>query len=136
MTDYLLILHLSDLHFGMNNRFSDLDPNELAKRFTIAINEAKKDLSIDMPIDLVVTTGDIVESGIPKEYIKARDFLIALSNELKINKKYFIFVPGNHDLCWLDSQRAELEQKRDDFNDDELRKRIDKYKFDIFSNLP
>jgi hypothetical protein len=34
----------------MHNRFSDLDPKELAKRFNIAIEEAKKDLSIDTKI--------------------------------------------------------------------------------------
>jgi len=45
MTHQLLILHLSDLHFGKNNRFGQMDHSELARRFCLAIEDAKKELS-------------------------------------------------------------------------------------------
>lgn len=135
MINHILILHLSDLHFGTHNRFSDCDPKELAKRFNIAIEESKKDLLIDATINLVVITGDIVESGLPKEYNEAKEFLDALSGELKIDHKYFIFVPGNHDICWSLSQIAESEQNTYEFDKNELNERINKYKFALITNF-
>jgi 3',5'-cyclic AMP phosphodiesterase CpdA len=129
MTQQLLILHLSDLHFGKNNRFGQMDHNELAKRFCLAIEDAKKELSTDAKIGLVIITGDIADTAIPAEYKQAESFLSYLSGELGLDRLCFVFIPGNHDICWPDCEKAELEQKKHGFDENELRRLMDNYKF-------
>lgn len=112
-----------------------MEHKELAKRFYAAIENAKKDLATEAEVHLVIITGDITDTGISKEYNEAELFLKSLSEELKLDNVYFIFVPGNHDICWYDSQKAELEQRKCGFDEDELKRRIDLYKIGEFKEF-
>ncbi|HNX08868.1 MAG TPA: metallophosphoesterase, partial [Methanothrix sp.] len=129
------MLHLSDLHFGKNNRFGQMDKDELAKRFRLAIEDAKGDLSTEERICLVIITGDIADAAIPEEYEQADSFLSSLSAELKLDKLRFVFIPGNHDVCWPECKKVVLDQEIYNFSDDELRKRIDECKFGKFKDF-
>jgi predicted MPP superfamily phosphohydrolase len=132
MPDQILILHLSDLHFGAHSRFSS-DLDKLASMFNAAIGESKNELSIDTKINLIIVTGDIVESGLTEEFNIAKKFFDQISEKLKLSHKYFIFIRGNHDICWDDSKRAVSEQVGSDENEQD--KRINKYKFEKFEKF-
>ena len=45
----MLLLHLSDLHFGNKNRFADDAPDELSKAFDRALKVAIEESGIDIP---------------------------------------------------------------------------------------
>lgn len=131
----LHILHLSDLHFGPSSRFVGSDHKELGKRFYRAIRGELQHREDNANISVVIVTGDISESGLPKEYQLAKDFFEGLAGELGLDRRYFIFLPGNHDICWPLSKQAELEQQIEGFSEGELRARIDAYKFKFFNDF-
>jgi DNA repair exonuclease SbcCD nuclease subunit len=54
-----MLLHLSDLHFGNKNRFTDDAPNELSKAFHRALKTAIEEIQGDSEISLVLITGDL-----------------------------------------------------------------------------
>ncbi|MDD4650937.1 MAG: metallophosphoesterase [Methanothrix sp.] len=126
---------MSDLHFGKSNRFGQMDHNELAKRFYLGIEDAKKELSTEAKIDFVIITGDIADTAIPAEYKQAESFLSYLSDELKLDRLRFVFIPGNHDISWPYCEQGVIEQKIHGFGEDELRSRMDKYKFNTFKQF-
>jgi 3',5'-cyclic AMP phosphodiesterase CpdA len=131
----ILILHLSDLHFGPNSRFCDSDPKELGQKFYQALEIERNKRRIDTKISLVIVTGDITERARLEEYDKAKDFFDILSEKLEIGHERFIFVPGNHDVYWVACKRAELDQEESNFSDEELRKRINSEKFENFEKF-
>lgn len=131
----LHILHLSDLHFGSSSRFVGSDHRELGKRFYQAIQDELRHRGTNANISVVIITGDIAESGLPREYQLAKDFFEGLAGELGLERRYFIFLPGNHDICWPLSKQAELEQQIEGFSDAEFRSRMDAYKFKFFNEF-
>lgn len=135
MLDPILILHLSDLHFGPNSRFHDEDPKELGQKFCKALEKERVKREISAKIALVIVTGDITERAKSEEYKNAMDFFEILAQELGIDHKRFIFVPGNHDVYWLACKRVELDQEESNFSDEELRKRMDSEKFQNFKKF-
>ncbi|MEM6792902.1 MAG: metallophosphoesterase, partial [Acidobacteriota bacterium] len=122
------LLHLSDLHFGEHSRFQGEDSKELGERFyqgLLANYEAFK----AAPPDLVIVTGDFAEVGKPAEFRLASQFLETLGGELGVVRERFVFCPGNHDI-WRPACRSvqENEQAAEEFDDDELRMRMDRVK--------
>jgi len=132
MIDPILILHLSDLHFGPNSRFHNEDPKELGQKFYKALENERIKRDISAKIALVIVTGDITERAMSKEYKSAKVLFETLAQELGIDHRRFVFVPGNHDVYWLACRRAEIDQEESEFSDEELRTRIDSEKFQNF----
>src|ERR1700748_2073931 len=94
-TSGIVILHLSDLHFGNKNRFKDLDLAEFGKQFSRAAMEAVKEQGWEARIDLVVVSGDIAEVARPKEFEQGHAFLKAMIGGLNVSAFRTLFVPGN-----------------------------------------
>ncbi|MCP4351726.1 MAG: metallophosphoesterase [Desulfobacterales bacterium] len=127
----LLILHLSDLHFGKNSRFSGHNPRDLGKMFCQAVNDECKNRNFPVSVGLVIVTGDIAEAALPEEYSQANIFFDVLIEYLPLRRERFIFVPGNHDVSW--NKCKEIEKKGMD--DKKLEERMDAVKFDYFEQF-
>jgi predicted MPP superfamily phosphohydrolase len=84
-------LHLTDLHMG-----KDSEPQRIAVTSLLnAIEEQAK----DVPFDLVLLTGDLVNSGKLLEFEQLRLVLIEpLRQSTLFQNATFLSVPGNHDL--------------------------------------
>ncbi len=102
----ILLLHLSDLHFGPHGRFLGEDPDRLGKGFHRALAAAQRGLRLERKVDLVIVTGDVAEAGKPSELKQGRQFLSALGGELGLPPERFVFVPGNHDVNWASCKRV------------------------------
>jgi 3',5'-cyclic AMP phosphodiesterase CpdA len=125
----ILILHLSDLHFGPNSRFLDEPPKKLGERFAHSVRNELSRKGVGQSISLVVISGDIAEAARPKEYEDAEVFFGTLAATLEVERRRFVFIPGNHDVSWPACKRAEADQEEQGFDDNELRKLIDRTKF-------
>jgi 3',5'-cyclic AMP phosphodiesterase CpdA len=135
MSQPLLILHLSDLHFGPHGRFEGEDLDALARRFHQAIDEARSELGWKEQVGLCIVTGDIAEAARPKEYKRALTFFEALVGTLGLARTRFIFTSGNHDVSWAITRKIEIDRGDEDFDAAELERRIQQHKFDHFENF-
>ncbi len=140
----ILLLHLSDLHFGPHSRFPDEDRQKLGESFHRAIAGEQKKLALqaELPwlaeqrIDLVFVTGDVAETGKRSEFDQGRDFLTGLAGAIGIGPRQFVFVPGNHDVNWASCKRAEAElEEQEKLTEENLRRRLDEVKFDIYESF-
>lgn len=121
----MLLLHLSDLHFGSKNRFADDDPGTLAKAFLLALSEAFKTRGFsELKVDLVVVTGDLTEAGLPSQFRDALQFLASLASELELPSERFILVPGNHEICWASCRAIRADRDGEVFPPDEFEGRL------------
>ena len=128
------LLHLSDLHFGPHSRFQGEDPRKLGERFFADLKAACQQLPISPKVDLVVVTGDLVETGRVKEFQDAEAFLTGLAGAMGIEHGRFVFVPGNHDISWPKCKIAEQEHELDEEKSRTLRERLDEVKLELFDN--
>ena len=124
----LVILHLSDLHFGPHSRFKGERPQVVAEWFGGAIERQRSAVGFSK-IDLVVVSGDLTEMAEVEEFEAARRFCEGLNGHLGLGRERWAFVPGNHDLSWAYIELARVEQKIQKFDDVELERRIREYKF-------
>lgn len=134
----LRLLHLSDLHFGDHSRLKGRDPAEAGKSFHRALVETEPELSrtgSDKKLDLVIVTGDLAEVGKPKEFHQAHDFFRALAGELGIEHRRFVFCPGNHDISRPLCRKVAADQEIDEFDDQELRRRLDRVKLRFYAEF-
>ena len=129
------LLHLSDLHFGNASRFRERDPARLGLGLAAAVRRERADLGPDGAVELVVVSGDLTESARPPEYEQAEAFLRALGAALEVDRRRFVFCPGNHDVSWHECERAALDQKYDGFDEAELRRRMDARKFATYDEF-
>lgn len=125
----MLLLHLSDLHFGAHSRFRELEPALLAEGFLAQLKASRKRLGIAGSVELVIVTGDFAETAAPGEFDQAGTFLGAVVDGLNLPRRRTVLLPGNHDVSWPACQIAELQQRLEGFDDDELRRRLDQTKF-------
>ena len=58
----VLILHLSDLHFGKHSRFAEREPDELGKLFAQAVNEESNRRKFP-DVNLVITTAALTHEA-------------------------------------------------------------------------
>ncbi|HVT18944.1 MAG TPA: metallophosphoesterase [Thermoanaerobaculia bacterium] len=130
----LLLLHLSDLHFGPHSRFVSESPERLGESFHRALVAAQDKIGLaDHRIELVLVTGDVAEAGKRSEFENARRFLAALAGGLGLVAGRFVFVPGNHDINWASCKRVEAElEEREELAPELLRRRLDEVKLDIY----
>jgi 3',5'-cyclic AMP phosphodiesterase CpdA len=131
----LVLLQLSDLHFGPHSRFVGCDLERLAAQCRQALDEARGDLGWREAVGLVLVTGDIAEAARPPEYATAATFFLALAHQLGLSPHRFVFVPGNHDISW--TKCREIEGQLDDgaFPASELRARLDDVKLAHFEKF-
>ncbi len=107
-SNQLIIIHLSDIHFGRNHRFS---PRRTAsgdrpvdRSFPTLLDKLCEDLEREDPGCPVVVclTGDIVETGTRAEFVQAEEFIFGLANARIFGKarglESIFVVPGNHDV--------------------------------------
>ena len=86
------ILHASDLHASANR---SLDQGVLVKALLKDVEAFQK----DVPIDLVVFSGDLAFSGKAEDFDLARTmFLQPLMESLRLTPERVVLVPGNHDI--------------------------------------
>ena len=98
------ILHVSDSHFGSLG-MRDVDPKQLAFKVCTAVDESMSTAS--MP-SLILGGGDFAHTAKPSEFASARDFFLALGEEMRsrhsafgmVNPLNLLCVPGNHDVSW------------------------------------
>src|SRR5260370_34061993 len=120
----MLLLHLSDLHFGNKNRFANDAPAELSNAFHRALKMAIEEIRSDSQISLVIITGDVVESGLPSEFRYAGEFLRSLADQLALPRERFVIMPGNHDISWDDCQIVRAMLKGEKIPDHEFNVRL------------
>lgn len=106
MEDSVNVLHLSDLHFGVEKmRENDSEVviaqrNELFIKLVETINDQRK-VPQEWRPDIIVISGDIAFSGHQDEYIQFEDKLLphlrALLNPSTDDSR-IIICPGNHDI--------------------------------------
>ncbi len=86
------ILHISDLH-ASNTESTD------RRVLTEAMLSDAAALTEDEPLDLIIFSGDLADSGQAEEYEIARELLIdPLMDRFGVNPGQLILVPGNHDV--------------------------------------
>lgn len=97
MLNEINILHISDLHFGME---SEKDETKKAQRDN-ALKEMIKTLSNlkdeDRP-HIVVISGDIAWQGKESAYSIANEWISGLLNVLNVGKENLVVCAGNHDI--------------------------------------
>jgi predicted MPP superfamily phosphohydrolase len=89
-------LHLSDFHQGVNRLDQKTEVPELLRRLLIDLELLHR----DGPIDLVLFTGDLTQSGEAKQFEGLGVFLDLLVTRLRElgSDPVLLAVPGNHDL--------------------------------------
>ena len=100
MSETVNILHLSDLHFGMEP--TEKISSTAVDRRNLTLKGMVKALEkVDpewMP-NVVVVSGDIGWKGVESDYKKAKDWLTErLLPVLKLSPRNLIVCPGNHDI--------------------------------------
>lgn len=92
----ITILHLSDMQFGPKHRFETTAPGSLFARlrddFT-AMHERH-----GLVPDLILITGDLVESGKPSEFKQFKAFAEATVEHFGLPRRRLVMIPGNHDI--------------------------------------
>ena len=100
MPEIINILHLSDLHFGMEK--SEKIPATAVDQRNNTLKELIKTLAaVDKKWkpDVVAISGDIGWKGLKKDYTKAEKWLIKdLLSTLGLPPEKLVVCPGNHDL--------------------------------------
>lgn len=110
LTKQVVIVHLSDLHFGKHHRFnpSPTTAGDIPVRDGYPTLLAKIAEDLDQPDPkcptLLCVTGDIAETGDPKEFGAAELFIRDLANTKVFGHTHAVqdifLVPGNHDVAY------------------------------------
>lgn len=130
----MTILHLSDLHFGNKNRFTGTNPKNLASEFHRALQK-ELELARFSNVDLVIVTGDFAEEGKPAEFEAARIFLRTLAEAVGVPVTRFVFVPGNHDINWIDCRGLRGKLGNSDISASEFPELLMREKFRRYDNF-
>jgi predicted MPP superfamily phosphohydrolase len=129
------ILHLSDLHFGLEPKKNEIGAPVFEKVCSFFLKNIVDELnSRQLKVDYIIVTGDIANSALEEEYNMAYAFFCSLK-EL-FNESEILFVPGNHDKKRYEEYHKvekfnsynileECFYKQDDYEIDQLIKTID-----------
>jgi tetratricopeptide (TPR) repeat protein/predicted MPP superfamily phosphohydrolase len=103
------ILHISDLHFGIENLegISEADLNKRRTtlfKFKVNFKNFLK-YNPEWKPDIIAITGDIGYAGKEQDYKLAQKWLEDLISALKLKPKNLIICPGNHDRNILGLER-------------------------------
>ena len=114
------LLHLSDIQYGRHHVDKDScrQPLYLENEYSLQLEKMKADLGIlaeaGIVPNFIVVTGDIAEWSLKKEYELAEYFLGGLADYLKLDRRYVIMIPGNHDINRKICQAARLYAEAED----------------------
>ena len=90
----LLIIHLSDMHFGNGENYGNNNVNSIVNALNTSIYSIQH--------ILIIISGDLTFSGKPQQCIEVAKFLDFLSKAIiqryEIRDIRFVMVPGNHDV--------------------------------------
>lgn len=110
LTRQLVIVHLSDLHFGRHHRFNPPPTTAgdipVREGYPTLLEKLVEDLDLPDPKcpTLFCITGDVAETGDPKEFGDAELFLQGLAKARVLGKTHLaqdiFIVPGNHDVVY------------------------------------
>lgn len=129
----VLLLHLSDLHFGPHGRFSGEDAEHLGVEFHLALAAAQQEMGLARQVDLVIVTGDIAEAGKRSELMSGCRFLTAVAGGLGLPASRFVFVPGNHDINWDACIAGEAQLRMEEaLTEERLRSRLNEVKLGFY----
>jgi predicted phosphodiesterase len=114
-----IVLHLSDLHFGVEHAFrnelaSSTEPRLAKQTLSEAIIDDLRAARVDLnDVAMILISGDLTWSGDAHEFENARQFIARLRNACGLHISQVVVVPGNHDIEWRDgkgdvSSNAEL----------------------------
>lgn len=102
--DSIVILHISDLHFGIENDKSEktkyvrIRQREIIDTLIHTLSDDKA-VPKDWKPNVIVISGDIAWSGQDSEYqLYKENFVKPLTTALGISDDYIITCPGNHDI--------------------------------------
>ena len=110
LTRQLIIVHLSDLHFGKHHRFDPIATPKgdapsrigyptLAQKLLEDLAEPKTDCPV-----IVCITGDLATEASFGEFQQAEEFVSLISKVTlfgcQMQKRYIFLVPGNHDVLY------------------------------------
>ena len=92
------ILHISDLHFGMEYTQDYTETIKIKRQITLEkLLTYFKDIDPKWKPEIVVITGDIGYKGLRRDYKAASKWIKKLLNKLKLNSHHLIMCAGNHD---------------------------------------
>jgi len=125
MVNKTVILHISDLHFGIekyNSKVAEIRENilgEFKKSYSSMISK-----NPDWAPDILVVSGDIAYDGSPEDYEKAEPFFNWITNKdlknNKISKGDVVLCFGNHDVhanCMKIKNGVAFDHQLNDFVD-------------------
>lgn len=121
-SDYVNILHLSDLQFGITSKASKKDVVAIQSREIVLDEKLPKYLQNEIPKewmpDIIVISGDLAWSAAKSDYQKFGKWLKKLLNMLDVPMQNVILCTGNHDI---NSFAAEANsQRREKLSNEEL----------------
>lgn len=92
----ITLLHLSDPQFGPKHRFDGAVPGSLFARLRDDFVEMRERHGL-VP-DIILVTGDLVETGKPSEFKRFRAFAEAAVEHFGLPRRRLVMIPGNHDI--------------------------------------
>lgn len=98
----LVLLQLSDLHFGIDNQ------NTRDMRDQLKVDVIKRAVEQQFQYDGLIISGDIIygrTSNKKKAYKEAAQYINDIQNKIGIKKTSTFLVPGNHDIDINDANR-------------------------------
>ncbi len=100
MTKKVNLLHLSDLHFGVEASLDYTDTAKAQRKNTLdALIKTLQELDTEWRPDVVVISGDIGWQGVQEDYQEAKAWLEEkLLKELGLTPKDLVVCAGNHDI--------------------------------------
>lgn len=97
-----VILHLSDLHFGR-----DKEQHQRKLVLELLLKELH-DLEPEWKPTHLCITGDVADSGAPREYKKAASWLVEFLENFSISPEFVFICPGNHDVNWKVAKKYKI----------------------------
>ncbi|NQX61056.1 metallophosphoesterase [Paenibacillus qinlingensis] len=98
MSKSINILHLSDLHFGMELSTSNSHAIALRKTALGKLISTLEEIEETAKPDVVVISGDITWQGKQNGFDEAEVWIKSLLEQLNLTTKELVLCPGNHDL--------------------------------------
>ena len=92
LRDSITLLHVSDPQFGKYHRFAT---SELFQRLSDDLKVLEDE---GVHPQVLVVSGDLAEWGMKSEFQDALEFLVMLTERLKLERRRVVMVPGNHDI--------------------------------------
>jgi 3',5'-cyclic AMP phosphodiesterase CpdA len=99
-----VVIHLSDVHFGMHRFFDGDDSQTLEDHLLREFKSTKSHFSLDGRPAVLVVSGDLTYTATSSEFTEALQFLEKLCLGLSISRDRVILCPGNHDVNWAHSK--------------------------------